>query len=300
MKEARIIDCRHLGTLRAIGCWLMPGEEPVIVDPGPGITVNTVLGGLKDQGIGLGDLKAVLLTHIHLDHAGAAGRLVELYPDLSVYVHEIGAAHMADPERLLASAGRLYGDTLEEVWGEFLPVPERNLRPLSGGERLEFGNRVLRVEYTPGHASHHVCYFDESDGAAYVGDVAGVRIPPSEYVVPPTPPPDLDIEEWNRSLAIVEAWEPEVIRMTHFGEYRSYTKQLNELREALARWGERVGVSLDGDEIEAIEGFRKWMGGELRQRMGHRLARSYEQVAPADQLWLGLARYWRKRNTPVR
>lgn len=299
MKEARIIDCRHLGTPRAIGCWLVPGEEPAIVDPGPEITVNTVLGGLKDQGIALGDLKAVLLTHIHLDHAGAAGRLVELFPDLTVYVHEIGAPHMADPRRLLASAGRLYGDTLKEMWGEFLPVPERNLRPLGGGERLEFGDRFLRVEYTPGHASHHVCYFDESDGAAYVGDVAGVRIPRSEYVVPPTPPPDLDIEEWNRSLAIVEAWEPEVIRMTHFGEYRSYAKQLNEVREALARWGERVGVSLDGDEIEAIEDFRKWMGRELRRHMSDRLARTYEQVAPPDQLWLGMARYWRKRNTPV-
>ena len=292
---AAVIDCCHLGTPKSIGCWLIDGEQPVIVDPGPEITLNTMLEGLGGHGLGLTDLAGVLLTHIHLDHAGAAGRLVELHPDLPIYVHEIGAQHLVEPSKLLASAGRLYGGRLDEVWGKFLAVPAGNIRRLSGGEQLKFGERSLRVEYTPGHASHHVCFLDESEGAAYEGDVAGIRIPPSQYTVPPTPPPDVDIEEWSSSIALVEAWQPTALRLTHFGEVGEIGVHLNSLREALSSWSDRVRITLDSDDLEAIEDFKIWVRERLRHEMDVELAATYEQVAPPDQLWLGLARYWRKR-----
>ncbi len=169
----------------------------------------------------------MLLTHIHFDHAGATGALVERWPDIPVYVHERGAPHMVDPAKLLASAGRLYGgdEGLRELWGEFVPVPEANLRILTGGETVE-GFEVL---YTPGHASHHVSYF--RDGVAFVGDVGGARIPPHEMTVAPTPPPDIDVAAWKDSIARIKAWNPSRIAMTHFGDWPP--DQLDRVLEAL-------------------------------------------------------------------
>src|SRR5262249_7870726 len=146
--------------------------------------------------------------------AGASGSLVRRWPDLPVYVHERGAPHMVDPAKLLASAGRLYGgdEGLRALWGEFVPVPEKNLRVLTGGETVE----GFEVVYTPGHASHHVAYF--RDGTAFVGDMGGARIPPHDFTVAPTPPPDIDVGAWKESVAKIKAWEPERIAMTHFGD----------------------------------------------------------------------------------
>ena len=180
----KLIDVRQLDRERVIGAWDLGGA---IVDPGPESRMETLLEGLTEEP------RALLLTHIHLDHAGAAGALVERFPGLEVWVHAKGAPHLVDPARLLASAQRIYGDRMGPLWGRVVPVPERNLRVLDGGETIEVAGRALAVEYTPGHASHHVVYFDDSDGTAYVGDVAGVRIPPSDLVQPPTPPPDIDV-----------------------------------------------------------------------------------------------------------
>src|SRR5947207_9563500 len=174
-----LIDCMHLGHDRVIGAYEIDG---LIVDPGPTTCLQTLLEGLE------GEPRALLLTHVHLDHAGASGSLVERFPKLRVYVHEVGAPHLVDPAKLLRSAARLYGDDMDRLWGEVKPVPHRSVVALSGGEEIE----GIRVAYTPGHASHHVAYLDESSGDAYVGDVAGVRIPPSEFTVAPTPPPDVD------------------------------------------------------------------------------------------------------------
>ena len=183
----RQIDVRHRGLEKVIACFEVDG---VLVDPGPQSCEDTLLEGLGGE-----RPKALLLTHIHFDHAGAAGALVRRWPDLEVYVHERGAPHMADPERLVASAARLYGgeEGLRETWGEVVPVPEENLKVLSGGETV----LGFDVEYTPGHASHHVCYF--RDGVAFVGDMAGVRVPPYDLTLAPTPPPDIDVEAWERS-----------------------------------------------------------------------------------------------------
>src|ERR1700754_4259947 len=205
-RPMRAIDVVHKGREKVICCWEVDG---VLIDPGPGITEETLLAGL-------GDLvpRALLLTHIHFDHAGASGSLVRRWPDLPVYVHERGAPHMGDPAKLVPSAGRLYGGDagLRRLWGEVVPVPETNLRILSGGERDVAG--AFRVEYTPGHAFHHVSYLHEPSGWAFVGDTGGVKMPPSELTNAPTPPPDIDVEAWERSLDLIAGWDPQALAMT--------------------------------------------------------------------------------------
>src|SRR5439155_3214110 len=172
-----------------------------LVDPGPSSTLPALKRGLDAAGIGLSDVRALVLTHIHLDHGGATGTLVREYPALRVYVHERGAPHLVNPEKLLASAARLYGDDMDRLWGEVLPVPEASVIALNGEERIRAGGRELDVAYTPGHASHHVSFFNADAGIAFVGDTAGVRLNPGGYVMPATPPPDVDLEYWRASLA---------------------------------------------------------------------------------------------------
>ncbi len=217
----RLIDVKHLGRPRVIGCWEVDGA---LVDPGPESSMDTLLEALGDE-----QPRALLLTHIHLDHAAATGALVRRWPDLEVYVHERGAPHLIDPSKLLASAERLYGDEMERLWGEIVPVPEANVKALTGGENV----LGMRVAYTPGHASHHVCYLHEETGTAFVGDVAAVRIPPSDMIIPPTPPPDIDVEAWIDSIAIVESWRPERLALTHFGQVDEPIGHLEVVRERL-------------------------------------------------------------------
>jgi glyoxylase-like metal-dependent hydrolase (beta-lactamase superfamily II) len=219
-----VIDLMHLGRPRVIGTWQV-GD--VLIDPGPTSCLPTLLDALGDQ-----RPAALLLTHIHFDHAGVSGSLVERWPDLRVYVHERGARHMVDPTRLYNSARRLYGEDMERLWGEMLPVPEENLEVLTGGETIRDG--AYRVEYTPGHASHHVSYLH--DGTAFVGDVGGVRITPTSMTIPPTPPPDIDVEAWHESIALVRSWQPRRLAMTHFGASDDAQDQLDELDARLDAW----------------------------------------------------------------
>src|SRR5215213_11741850 len=199
----RLIDTMHLGRDRVIGAFEV--GEGVIVDPGPASSAETLLEQVEPR--------ALLLTHIHLDHAGATGVLARRNPHLKVYVHERGAPHLIDPTKLLKSAGQLYGDDMDRLWGEVAPVPEENITVLTGGETVE----GVRVAYAPGHASHHVVYLHEDSGDAFVGDVGGVRVPPNDFTLAPTPPPDIDLGAWNESLDLVEAWEPRRLCLTHFG-----------------------------------------------------------------------------------
>src|SRR6186997_2777880 len=192
-QRVRPIDVMHLGKPHVICCWEVDGW---LIDPGPQSCEETLLAAIGSE-----PPKGLLLTHIHFDHAGVSGALVRRWPDLPVYVHERGAPHLVDPSRLMASAGRLYGgdEGLRALWGEMVPLPEENLRVLQGGETDVEG--AFRVEYTPGHASHHVCYFHAPSGWAFVGDMAGARIPPHAFTVAPTPPPDIDVAAWERSIA---------------------------------------------------------------------------------------------------
>jgi glyoxylase-like metal-dependent hydrolase (beta-lactamase superfamily II) len=266
----------HLGRDRVICAYLVDG---LIVDPGPASCVETLLAGL-----GSTRPRALLLTHIHLDHAGASGVLCRRFPDLQVYVHEIGAPHLVDPSKLLESAGRLYGDDMWELWGEVAPVPEDRVHTLSGGETVE----GFRVEHTPGHASHHVCYLHEESRDAYVGDVAGVRIPPYEHTLAPTPPPDIDVEAWLDSLHTVAAWNPHSLCLTHFGQVTDVADHMHRVRTALVEAAD--SARLDGEE-RFIAGVERG----LSENTDPATQEAFEQAAPPDQLYQGLARYWRKR-----
>jgi glyoxylase-like metal-dependent hydrolase (beta-lactamase superfamily II) len=278
----RLIDLRHLGRERVIGCWQV-GD--VLVDPGPSSCLPTLLDSLRAQEEYRP--RALLLTHIHLDHAGASGSLVRRWPDLEVYVHERGASHMADPSRLLDSATRLYGDDMDRRWGEFVPVPSSQLRALNGGETLSFGgSERFEVAYTPGHASHHVSYL--CDGTAFVGDVGGVQITPGTPAAPPTPPPDIDLEAWHRSIALVADWKPERLAMTHFGTAENVDQHLAEVGERLDRW---AALARAGDQ----DAFMATIRAEIAAASPPESAAAFEQAAPADQLYAGLARYWQKQ-----
>jgi glyoxylase-like metal-dependent hydrolase (beta-lactamase superfamily II) len=271
----RQIDVMHLGRDRVIAAHETRG---LIVDPGPESCLETLLGALNGEPI------ALLLTHIHLDHAGASGALVERFPGLRVYVHEVGAPHLIDPEKLLRSAARLYGEeNMDRLWGRVVPVPQANLIALEGGETAE----GMRVVYTPGHASHHVCYLDEDTGDAFVGDVAGVRIPPAELTIPPTPPPDIDVEAWERSIELVRAWRPDRLRLTHFGPVAEVDAQLDAIGDRLRRWSEVARPRNRAAFLRAVDAELGASDPDTADRI--------RQAAPPEQLWMGLERYWRKR-----
>ena len=270
-----LIDVRHGGVEHVIGAWEVRGA---IVDPGPEPCIETLLEGLGGE-----PPTALLLTHIHLDHAGASGALVRRFPELRVYVHERGARHLVDPSKLIASAGRLYGDAMDDLWGEVVPVPEENIVALAGGETV----LGLEVAYTPGHASHHVAYFDPETGDAYVGDIGGVRITPG-YVIPPTPPPDIDLEAWNRSLDVVTDWEPRRLCLAHFGAVEEPSAHIAAMRHELERLAERAR---SGDR----EAFLSSLGEEIEASADPGDRDRYRLAVPPVHVWLGLERYWAKR-----
>jgi glyoxylase-like metal-dependent hydrolase (beta-lactamase superfamily II) len=272
----RVIDVHHLGRPHVIGCWEVDG---VLVDPGPESSMGTLLAALGGE-----RPRALLLTHIHLDHAAATGALVRHWPDLEVYVHERGAPHLIDPSKLLASAERLYGDQMQRLWGEIVPVPAESVRPLTGGEQL----LGMRVAYTPGHASHHVSYLHEETGVAFTGDVAAVRIPPSNLVVPPTPPPDIDIELWEESIGIVEGWRPERLALTHFGAVENPAEHLATVRERLR---EEASIARELSEEEYERRHRE----RVVLSLGPETAAELLQAVPPQYQWRGLHRYWTKR-----
>jgi glyoxylase-like metal-dependent hydrolase (beta-lactamase superfamily II)/cell division septum initiation protein DivIVA len=276
LPRVRVIDLHHLGIERVIGCWQI---DDILIDPGPASCLEALLAEVQEPP------RALLLTHIHLDHAGAAGSLVKRWPDLEVYVHEQGAAHLADPTRLLESAKRLYGPDMERLWGEFLPVPESNLRVLRGGEQLFDGR--FEVAYTPGHASHHVSYLNAR--TAFVGDVAGVRITPETLTIPPTPPPDIDIEAWHASIDQLLRWKPDQLAMTHFGANDDIGTQLADLADRLDTWAALV-------HAEDLETFVGVVDEEIEHGVSPTNRAAYKQAAPPEQIYAGLDRYWRKRD----
>lgn len=258
----RLIDVRHTGLEQVIGTFLVDG---CLVDPGPAAALDALLEGLAGE---VPD--RILLTHVHLDHAGAAGVLARRWPHVEVLVHERGARHVIDPSKLEASARRLYGDDLDRLWGEIAPVPAERVRALAGGETLPGG---WRVAYTPGHASHHVAYLHEDSATVFAGDVAGVRIGDGP-VVAPTPPPDIDTAAWGASLDAIAAWRPARIAVTHFGVHGP--EQLDATRESLAR---QVALAAELD----LDAFVARMAAELGTP-------AYAQAVPYDHLWLGLDR----------
>jgi glyoxylase-like metal-dependent hydrolase (beta-lactamase superfamily II) len=297
MRMSTTIDLNFQGRPRVIATAVIPvGGGVVLVDPGPTSCLPTLEAGLAALHHTLADVRALLLTHIHLDHAGASGTLAARVPGMPVYVHEFGARHLASPEKLLASATRLYGAAMDTLWGEFRAVPAAALRPLAGGEVLDIDGRRFEVAYTPGHAVHHVSYFDRSDGTAYVGDTAGIRTHPG-YLLPATPPPDIDLQQWEASLQRIDAWSPARLYLTHFGEGDTPAAHLPAYREALTRVAASVRASLDGpgSDDERMADWANWLRADVRRVLSETDAAAMEAAAPFPQLWQGLARYWRKR-----
>lgn len=272
----RVIDVMHLDRPHVIGCWQV-GD--LLVDPGPESSMENLLTALGEE-----RPRALLLTHIHLDHAAATGALVRRWPDLEVFVHERGAPHLIDPSKLLASAERLYGDEMERLWGEIVPVPEANVTALAGGERA----MGMRVAYTPGHASHHVCYLHEDSGTAFCGDVAAVRLPGSDLVVPPTPPPDIDVDAWEESIGTIEAWQPQRLALTHFGSVEEPAEHLAAVRQRLREEAQLARELSEGD-------YEARQRATIAERADADTAAQLLQAVPPQYQWRGLDRYWKKR-----
>ena len=297
MSATDYIDLNFRGSPRVIATAVLAGRDGIVlIDPGPTSCLVTLEAGLRDRGCTLRDVRTVLLTHIHLDHAGAAGTIVERVPEVRVHVHERGAPHLIDPAKLLASTTRLYGDLMDTVWGAFLPVPADRLVVLTGDERLEVAGHDFRVAYTPGHAKHHVSYLDEQSGMAYVGDTGGVRIG-GDYLFAPTPPPDIDLEAWRASLDAIEAWQPVSLFLTHFGPVTPARAHLARFRDTLTSAAEKVKALLaaGGSDDELVRKFVDEMRRDVRKSLPEDEARVAELAAPFEQLWQGLARYWSKR-----
>jgi len=300
MRSITTLDDNWMGRSRSIATALLESDgHRAIVDPGPGSTLETLRQRLQAHGLAVGDLDAILLTHIHLDHAGATGSLVRENPRLPVYVHKNGAPHMADPTKLLASAQRLWPNDLQRLFGETLPVPTENLRILEGGETLALGTRKVAVVYTPGHASHHVSYFDNEEGAAFVGDTTGVRIEGHPYVMPATPPPDIDLDIWDTSFAAILERKPARLFLTHFGFSENPSEHIMLFREHLHKWAaltEKIIRSASSDSA-AMDAFMSATYAEIAQYLPADEVEHYAFSAGLNLSFLGLARYLRKRAT---
>jgi glyoxylase-like metal-dependent hydrolase (beta-lactamase superfamily II) len=293
------IDLHFLGHPEIIATAIVQGSAGLsLIDPGPSTSLDNLRAALKGKGMSVGDVRQLLLTHIHLDHAGATGMLVKENPRIDVFVHERGAPHLVDPTKLLASASRLYQQDMDRLWGEVLPVPADRIRTLAGGERVTACGRELEVAYTPGHASHHVSYFDAASRVAFVGDTAGIRRGTGTYILPPTPPPDIDLEAWRESETRILRWDPETLFLTHFGPYHGARVHFQQLFDRLDDWSAIVRRLLSDptlDDGQREQRFVEEALADLRRTVGETEASRYSRAGRLDYSWQGLARYWRKR-----
>jgi glyoxylase-like metal-dependent hydrolase (beta-lactamase superfamily II) len=277
-----LIDLHHQSE-RVVACYLLETADGLALhDCGPTTCLPRLKQALADRGLALTDIRHLLLSHIHLDHAGAAGTIVREHPALRVHVSEIGAPHMIEPTRLETSARRLYGDAFDVLWGELAPVPQENVEVT--GERVA----GLACFPSPGHASHHVCYLHD-DGTLYAGDAAGVRIQPGRHVMPVCPPPDVDVDGWFHTFEAIERRQPARLALIHFGVADSPSEHLAIVRAELAKWAERGREGLDEQE---------WIGAarrELEDAVGEEEADLWERAGPLWQSYLGMKRYWDKK-----
>lgn len=276
-QELHAIDLLSGGHPRAIASWV--ADEEILVDPGPALTAPRLIDALGDW-----RPRAIALTHIHLDHAGAAGALVERWPGCEVWVHERGARHLSDPGRLIASARRIYGDELEQLWGVPEPVRPEAIRPLGD----EVGVGPFRAFDTPGHARHHLVYLHEETGTAFAGDLAGIRIPPSDLILMPTVPPEFDLDAWSRSLRRLRTIGPARLALPHFGLWERSSEHLNSALRALGHWA-GAGRQLDEEE------FNEALGQAIAGSGDPATAAAYEQACQPRILWPGARTYWESR-----
>jgi glyoxylase-like metal-dependent hydrolase (beta-lactamase superfamily II) len=294
------ISLPFLGEPGIIGSYLLNGgNEIALIDPGPGSMLEAQLAAIRESGLDPAEVTHLVLTHIHLDHAGMTGSLLRHMPKATVYVHSKGAPHLLDTSKVVASAERIYGGRMEELWGAIESVPQERLKVIEDGDVLNIAGRRLEVHYTPGHAVHHVVFFDVHSGELFAGDAAGVRLQGVDYVRPPTPPPDLDIEAWSASIDKIKKLRPDVLYIAHFGPTKNVTSHLERLREKLYSWGDFVLVAMrDGkNEAEITEMLIKHTQPELQRATSDAQAIARYEIATNYAMTAqGYMRYWRKRH----
>jgi glyoxylase-like metal-dependent hydrolase (beta-lactamase superfamily II) len=295
----KTIDLNWTGRPKSIAAALIQSDGVnAIIDPGPASTIETLRACLGNNGLSFQDLHTILLTHIHLDHAAVVGALAKENPGISVFVHEFGAKHIIDPSKLLASAGRLYGGEMQRLYGDVLPVPEENIRPLAGGETVSVGKRKFDILYTPGHASHHLTFWDARDRIAFVGDVAGITVEGDTFIMPATPPPDVDMALWNKSLDSIEALRPEKIFLTHFGYQHDPIAHMERYRKKLVEWTELTKTLLASGKTEEEAGkeFVEATAAETRGDVANPGSADHYIFNGGLYLsWLGLLRFVKKQ-----
>jgi glyoxylase-like metal-dependent hydrolase (beta-lactamase superfamily II) len=294
--KIEIIDLGFMEAEEIIASFLLMGDGPTaIVETGPTTCIENLMRGLEDHDVEPEEVEKVFLTHIHLDHSGASGHLAERLPNAVFYVHEVGYPHLADPSKLWKSAGRIYGEeNMNELFGEAKPVPEERLIQLEGGEEIETAGGLLTAHYTPGHAYHHLVFYEPQSGALFTGDVAGVRLPGQSYVKPPTPPPEVDLEAWKGSIEEIRKISPGTLYPTHFGSYEDVERHLNELEQRLEEWLLLVEERMDEgrSQEDIVEELETKGDEELLQEGGSpKEAERYQLAANYEMLVDGLIRY---------
>jgi glyoxylase-like metal-dependent hydrolase (beta-lactamase superfamily II) len=295
-----LLDTLYQGVPGVIASYLLTGPAgPALIDVGSGATVTQLVSAIRSAGCAPQDIRHLVLTHVHLDHAGAAGTLTRMMPDAQVYVHPLGARHLIDPSKLIASAERIYGDRMQLLWGVTEPVPPERVVVVADGAELQVGSRTLEVLYTPGHAVHHVALYDAQRSELFAGDVAGVRLEPLKYVRPPTPPPDLNLEEWTASIERMRALHLGILYLPHFGVARGVEAHLRDLQARLYGWGEQVLAGMragKGSEALAADlaaGADPELG-ELAAGEGDSARQRYELATNYLMTAQGYERYYQK------
>jgi glyoxylase-like metal-dependent hydrolase (beta-lactamase superfamily II) len=296
-----IIDLDFMDREQVIASFLLLGEDgtsAALVETGPTTCLESLNAGLQDHGVSTEDVGQVFVTHIHLDHAGASGHLSELLPNANFYVHEVGYPHLVDPSKLVKSATRIYGENMDELWGEARPVPEDRIVILKEGEEAEAAGGILVAHDTPGHAYHHLAYLEPDAGALFTGDVAGIRRPGQSYIRPPTPPPEIDVEAWVRSIEHIREISPASLWPTHFGSYEDVGRHLGELEQRLQDWllfvegrmDEGAGREEISEELKAKGDAEMLAEGADTEQSGQ-----YDMAGDYPMLTDGLMRYATRR-----
>jgi len=292
-------DLHFIGLPGIIATGLIHGPDGVaVVDPGPTTCLPVLRAALAERGFTTADIRWILITHIHLDHAASTGMLLKECPTARVIVHERGVAHMVDPSKLVASATRLYGDDMQRLWGEIRPVPSGNIDAIGERGRTTVAGHDVEIAWTPGHAWHHVSYYLPASKVAFVGDTAGICRPSGRFVIPPTPPPDIDLEAWRQSTQTILDWNPDTLLLTHFGPQFSPRVHFHDLWKRLDDWSARVHASLrqDGTDDERAAAFMASVTEEIARTSSRAEADAYARAGRFDFSWAGLARYHRKRS----
>lgn len=290
------IDLQFQGMEQVIAAYLLRGDgEAALIEVGPSSTREALDAGLAAAGVGWDDVARLLVTHIHLDHAGAAGPIMRVHRRPRISVHPIGAPHLANPDKLVASATRIYGDQMESLWGDFAPIDPARIDEVTDGVPIVVAGRELLPYYTPGHAIHHVAYLDRATGMLFTGDVAGVRVPGMGYVCPPTPPPDLDPEAWAESVRTMQALEVQRLALTHFGVFDDVhdhlTQVLPNLDDFIGQGRSTLGP--DGDTSELTAALQRLEKSQIGDDAS--LFARLELATPAYMAALGLRRLLKKR-----